>query len=175
MAMLSSATACAPITAHNATGSVNNLAAAFGEAGASSSAAGPASAAAATTGCSTSASGGVLHTITTSLSEQSRPLQGLAERFHGLTERLGSLSGLGSVGRSSAESEATNRTRTGMFISIQWSGIKKKNFMGRERSRHCYIICLNVDTPIIELSRNLFLVIWFTLAPSKRNRKFRPE
>ncbi|XP_046451237.1 diacylglycerol kinase beta-like isoform X2 [Daphnia pulex] len=113
MAMLSSATACAPITAHNATGSVNNLAAAFGEAGASSSAAGPASAAAATTGCSTSASGGVLHTITTSLSEQSRPLQGLAERFHGLTERLGSLSGLGSVGRSSAESEATNRTRTG--------------------------------------------------------------
>jgi hypothetical protein len=64
-----------------------------------------------------------LHTITTSLSEQSRPLQGLAERFHGLTERLGSLSGLGSVGRSSAESEATNRTRTGKFISIQRSGI----------------------------------------------------
>lgn len=119
--MLSSATACAPITAHNATGSVNNLAAAFGEAGASSS-----SAAAATTGCSSgSASGGVLHTITTSLSEQSRPLQGLAERFHGLTERLGSLSGLGNVGRSSAESEATNRTRTGKFISIHRSGIEK--------------------------------------------------
>jgi hypothetical protein len=71
-----------------------------------------------------------LHTITTSLSEQSRPLQGLAERFHGLTERLGSLSGLGSVGRSSAESEATNRTRTGKFISIQRSGIEKKKIYG---------------------------------------------
>ena len=117
MAMLSSATACAPITGH-ATGSVNNLAA-FGEAGATANAgtvAGSVAGAVATTtgsgSSATSASGGVLHTITTSLSEQSRPLQGLAERFHGLTERLGSLSGLGSVGRSS-ESEATNRTRTG--------------------------------------------------------------
>lgn len=111
MAMLSSATACAPITAHNASGSVNNLAA-FGESGSTTS---PAGAAACPASCSTSASGGVLHTITTSLSEQSRPLQGLAERFHGLTERLGSLSGLGSAGRST-ESDAPNRTRTGKFL-----------------------------------------------------------
>lgn len=74
MAMLSSAMACAPITGH-ATGSVNNLTA-FGEAGATSNAgkAGSVAGAVATTtgsGYSTSASGRVLlHTITTSLSEQ---------------------------------------------------------------------------------------------------------
>lgn len=96
--MLSSATACAPITAHNATGSVSNLAA-FAEAGQAGSTTSPVGATA----------------ITTSLSEQSRPLQGLAERFHGLTERLGSLGGGGgsSGGHSRTESDASNRTRTG--------------------------------------------------------------
>ena len=93
--MLSSATACAPITAHNATGSVSNLAA-FAEAGAAGA---------------TTTTSPVQH-ITTSLSEQSRPLQGLAERFHGLTERLGSLGG-SSAGHSRTESDASNRTRTG--------------------------------------------------------------
>lgn len=106
--MLSSATACAPITAHNATGSVSNLAA-FTEAGAAGvSTTSP-------VGASASASG--VHTITTSLSEQSRPLQGLAERFHGLTERLGSLGGGGSsAGHSRTESDASNRTRTGELL-----------------------------------------------------------
>lgn len=107
--MLSSATACAPITAHNATGSVSNLAA-FAEAGpAGVSTTSPAGASASTS------AGAVGHAIPTSLSEQSRPLQGLAERFHGLTERLGSLGGGGgnSAGHSRTESDASNRTRTG--------------------------------------------------------------
>lgn len=90
MAMLSSATACAPITAHNATGSVSNLASSEG-AVATSPVAGTSS-----------------HALTSSLSEQSRPLQNLAERFHGLTERLGSLGG-----HSRTDSDSSSRTRTG--------------------------------------------------------------
>lgn len=108
--MLSSATACAPITAHNATGSVSNLAA-FADAGAAG--------ATTTTTVGAAATAGVHNTITTSISEQSRPLQGLAERFHGLTERLGSLGGGGSsAGHSRTESDASNRTRTGIIIII---------------------------------------------------------
>lgn len=88
--MLSSATACAPITAHNASGgSVTNLTEG-------------ATAAGTTATCSSSVG------LTSSVSEQSRPLQQLAERFHGLTERL--------TGRSSGggDSDASsNRTRTG--------------------------------------------------------------
>ena len=94
MAMLSSATACAPITAHNSSGgSVSNLTDA-------------AAVAAEPTRSSSSSTG-----LTSSVSEQSRPLQQLAERFHGLTERLtGHRSGSGSGG---GDSDASNRTRTG--------------------------------------------------------------
>jgi len=100
MAMLSSATACAPITAHNATGSVSNLVLAEGGATGSAS---PTAA-----GTSGGSSSGPI--LTSSLSEQSRPLQNLAERFHGLTERLGSL------GHSRTDSDASNRTRTGEIL-----------------------------------------------------------
>lgn len=92
--MLSSATACAPITAHNTTGSVSNLAS-FGADGASTSAAGH---------------------LTSSQSEQTRPLQGLAERFHGLTERLGTLGAAAAGGHSRAESDASSRVRTGQLV-----------------------------------------------------------
>jgi diacylglycerol kinase (ATP) len=91
--MLSSATACAPITAHNSSGgSVSNLTDAA------------AAVAAEPTRSSSSSTG-----LTSSVSEQSRPLQQLAERFHGLTERLtGHRSGSGG-----GDSDASNRTRTG--------------------------------------------------------------
>ena len=86
MAMLSSATACAPITAHNAIGSVTNLAFSGADG--------------ATSPVATASSG----------SEGHRPIHfhGLAERLHGLTERLGSLGNSRSM-----ESDVSNRTRTG--------------------------------------------------------------
>ena len=93
--MLSSAaTVCAPITAHNVTGSVSNLAA---------------EGAAATSPVAGTSSHGTT-TITSSISEQSRPLQNLAERFHGLTERLGGL------GHSRTDSDSSSRTRTGTSL-----------------------------------------------------------
>lgn len=114
MAILSSATACAPITAHNATGSVSNLVVAEGAVGAAAG-----STATITTGAASPVAGPSANTIPNSLSEQSRPLQNLAERFHGLTERLGSLGG----GHSRTESESSNRTRTGESQCPSVSGL----------------------------------------------------
>ena len=104
MAMLSSATACAPITAHNAIGSVSNLAA-FSTSQ-TDGAASPVVAAA--SGSSTAA------TAATAVSSgsENRHHGGLAERLHGLTERLGSL------GHSRTESDVSNRTRTGSASSF---------------------------------------------------------
>lgn len=64
--MLSSATACAPITAHNAAGSVTNLAA-------------------------FSANDGTVSPVAGSAVGSGHHHQGLAERLQSLTERLGSL------------------------------------------------------------------------------------
>ncbi|MPC47927.1 Diacylglycerol kinase 1 [Portunus trituberculatus] len=75
MAVMSSATACAPITSHNTSGgSISNLAS-----------------------CA----------MTESVSAKSEGGGGLAEKLHGLTEKLSSL------GHNRSDSEASSRTRTG--------------------------------------------------------------
>lgn len=103
MAMLSSATACAPITAHNTTGSVTNLVSFAAASGDGSGAAGSPVATSAGTlvsGAPAGASGG---------DGRHSNHHGLAERFHGLTERIGSL------GHSRTDSDVSNRTRTGIY------------------------------------------------------------
>ena len=99
MAMLSSATACAPITAHNTTGSVTNLVAFSATDG------------------TTSPVGATSAPFPGGSGEPPRHNHhGLAERFHGLTERIGSL------GHSRTESDVSNRTRTGIYtVTISFS------------------------------------------------------
>lgn len=78
MAVMSSATACAPITSHNTSGgSISNLAS-----------------------CA----------VTENISTKSEGGGGLAEKLHGLTEKLSSL------GHNRSDSETSSRTRTGTHM-----------------------------------------------------------
>ena len=110
--MLSSATACAPITAHNTTGSVTNLVS-FAATGSASDGGGGAASSpvAASTGALVSAAsaGGAAPGGASGGDGGGRNHHGLAERFHGLTERIGSL------GHSRTDSDVSNRTRTGIY------------------------------------------------------------